>query len=138
MSVVVEETSVQVVAENALHSVRGVEGLLQFISACTAYHSATPLSVIRYSIPPTPSSSRVSTPSCTSDFSRLARTARDSLTNEPGSHRFEVIADEENPDVFYLNEVYADVDAFNAHATGPYFAAFFAEVAPMPKVRRGS
>ncbi|MEV5780539.1 putative quinol monooxygenase [Streptomyces sp. NPDC048448] len=62
------------------------------------------------------------------DFVRAARrTARDSLANEPGSHRFEVIADEEDPDVLYLNEVYADVDAFDAHATGPYFAAFFAE-----------
>ena len=62
------------------------------------------------------------------DFVQAAhRTARDSLANEPGSHRFEVIADEENPDVFYLNEVYADLDAFTAHATGPYFAAFFAE-----------
>lgn len=62
------------------------------------------------------------------DFVRLAaKTGRDSLANEPGSHRFEVIADEENPDVFYLNEVYADVDAFNAHAGGPHFGAFFAE-----------
>jgi autoinducer 2-degrading protein len=62
------------------------------------------------------------------DFVRLAaRTARDSLAHEPGSHRFEVIADEENPNVFYLNEVYADVAAFNAHASGPYFGAFFAE-----------
>ncbi|MET8284661.1 antibiotic biosynthesis monooxygenase [Streptomyces sp. NPDC005132] len=62
------------------------------------------------------------------DFVRAARrTARDSLANEPGSHRFEVIADEEDSDVLYLNEVYADVDAFDAHATGPYFAAFFAE-----------
>ncbi|MEW2492554.1 putative quinol monooxygenase [Streptomyces nodosus] len=62
------------------------------------------------------------------EFVRAARrTARDSLANEPGSHRFEVIADEENPDVFYLNEVYADIDAFDAHAGGPYFAAFFAE-----------
>src|SRR5215470_17883022 len=65
------------------------------------------------------------------DFVRAAqRTARDSLANEPGSRRFEVIADEENPDVFYLNEVYADVDAFNAHAQGPYFGAFFAEAGP--------
>ncbi|MFG2473942.1 putative quinol monooxygenase [Streptomyces fagopyri] len=73
------------------------------------------------------------------DFVRAARrTARDSLANEPGSHRFEVIADEENPDVLYLNEVYADVDAFDTHATGPYFAAFFAEPAPTPKARRGS
>ncbi|MGY4978130.1 putative quinol monooxygenase [Streptomyces sp. 900105755] len=64
------------------------------------------------------------------DFVRAARrTARDSLANEPGSHRFEVIADEEDPDVFYLNEVYADLDAFQAHAAGPYFAAFFAEAA---------
>ncbi|MFC1431831.1 putative quinol monooxygenase [Streptacidiphilus sp. N1-3] len=62
------------------------------------------------------------------DFVRAAqKTARDSLANEPGSQRFEVLADEENPDLFYLNEVYADVDAFTAHAGGPYFAAFFAE-----------
>ncbi|MFC9843817.1 putative quinol monooxygenase [Streptomyces sp. NPDC060223] len=62
------------------------------------------------------------------DFVRAAqKTARDSLANEPGSQRFEVLADEENPDVFYLNEVYTDVDAFTAHAGGPHFAAFFAE-----------
>jgi (4S)-4-hydroxy-5-phosphonooxypentane-2,3-dione isomerase len=68
------------------------------------------------------------------DFIRAARkTAHDSLANEPGSRRFEVIADEENPDVFYLNEVYADVDAFNAHASGPYFGAFFAEASAYAK-----
>ncbi|MEV6236047.1 putative quinol monooxygenase [Lentzea sp. NPDC051838] len=62
------------------------------------------------------------------DFVRVARkTAQDSLANEPGSLRFEVIADEENPDLYYLNEVYRDLDAFNAHATGPHFGAFFAE-----------
>jgi (4S)-4-hydroxy-5-phosphonooxypentane-2,3-dione isomerase len=62
------------------------------------------------------------------DFVRAARkSARESLANEPGACRFEVIADEGNPDLFYLNEVYADADAFNAHASGPYFQAFFAE-----------
>ena len=62
------------------------------------------------------------------DFVRAAqRSARDSLANEPGAKRFEVITDEENPDLLYLNEVYADVEAFNAHAAGPYFGAFFAE-----------
>ncbi|MFD4668186.1 putative quinol monooxygenase [Lentzea sp. NPDC058450] len=62
------------------------------------------------------------------DFVKVARrTAEDSLANEPGSLRFEVIADEEDADVFYLNEVYADVEAFQAHAVGPYFGAFFAE-----------
>ncbi|WP_394619362.1 putative quinol monooxygenase [Lentzea sp. JNUCC 0626] len=62
------------------------------------------------------------------DFVKVARrTAEDSLAHEPGSLRFEVIADEKNPDLFYLNEVYADVEAFQAHAGGPYFGAFFAE-----------
>jgi autoinducer 2-degrading protein len=62
------------------------------------------------------------------DFVRVARkAASDSLANEPGSLRFEVIADEEKPDVFYLNELYADADAFNVHASGPSFGAFFAE-----------
>jgi len=62
------------------------------------------------------------------DFIRAAQqTARDSIANEPGSQRFEVIADEQNPDLFYLNEVYTDGDAFAAHAGGPYFSAFFAE-----------
>jgi (4S)-4-hydroxy-5-phosphonooxypentane-2,3-dione isomerase len=62
------------------------------------------------------------------DFVRVAeKTGRDSLANEPGSDRFEVIADEESPNLFYLNEVYADIDAFNAHVNGPYFAAFFTE-----------
>jgi autoinducer 2-degrading protein len=62
------------------------------------------------------------------DFIRAAhKSARDSLANEPGSLRFEVIADAENPSVFYLNEVYANIDAFNAHAGGPYFGAFFAD-----------
>jgi len=62
------------------------------------------------------------------DFVRAARrTAHDSLADEPGSRRFEVIADHEDPDLFYLNEVYADVEAFKAHADGPHFGAFFAE-----------
>jgi autoinducer 2-degrading protein len=73
------------------------------------------------------------------DFVRAARTSgRDSLANEPGSLRFEVVADEQNPDVFYLNEAYADADAFNAHAGGPYFGAFFAEAGATPKARTGS
>jgi autoinducer 2-degrading protein len=62
------------------------------------------------------------------DFVKIAqKTGRDSLANEPGSLRFEVLSDESDPDVFYLNEAYADAEAFNAHANGPYFGAFFAE-----------
>jgi autoinducer 2-degrading protein len=72
------------------------------------------------------------------DFVRVARqTARDSLANEPGSRRFEVIVAEENPDLCYLNEVYADIGAFNAHAGGPAFAAFFAEVSTVSTYAEG-
>ncbi|MGH3165302.1 MAG: putative quinol monooxygenase [Trebonia sp.] len=61
------------------------------------------------------------------------RRGRDSLANEPGSLRFEVLGDESDPDVFYLNESYADAEAFNAHASGPYFGAFFAEAGTYAK-----
>ncbi|QRP49384.1 putative quinol monooxygenase [Amycolatopsis sp. FDAARGOS 1241] len=74
------------------------------------------------------------------DFVRVARKiAQDSLANEPGSHRFEVIADGENPDVFYLNEVYADVDAFTTHAQGRGLASARSspKPAPTPRARPG-
>ncbi|MFD3524993.1 putative quinol monooxygenase [Streptomyces sp. NPDC058653] len=63
------------------------------------------------------------------DFVRAAKkTARDSVANEPGSARFELLEDEKDSTVFYLNEVYADASALETHAGGPYFGAFFAEV----------
>ncbi len=54
--------------------------------------------------------------------------ARDSLAEEPGTKSFEVIADETSPNRFYLLEAYVDAEAFQAHAEGPYFKRFFAEV----------
>lgn len=53
---------------------------------------------------------------------------RESSANEPGTQRFEVIRDETDPDRFYLNEGYDDLDAFNAHVEGPYLAKFLAEI----------
>jgi autoinducer 2-degrading protein len=53
---------------------------------------------------------------------------RDSGANEPGTLRFELIADESDPNTFYLNEAYEDLDAFNAHADGEYFKEFFAAI----------
>ncbi|MEW9554866.1 putative quinol monooxygenase [Nonomuraea sp. NPDC050783] len=50
---------------------------------------------------------------------------RDSGRNEPGTKRFELIRDEADPGRFYLNEAYADQEAFAAHAAGPYFKQFF-------------
>jgi (4S)-4-hydroxy-5-phosphonooxypentane-2,3-dione isomerase len=50
---------------------------------------------------------------------------RDSLADEPGTQRFELIVDEEHPNRFYLNEAYDDAEAFDSHAKGPHFARFF-------------
>jgi (4S)-4-hydroxy-5-phosphonooxypentane-2,3-dione isomerase len=50
---------------------------------------------------------------------------RNSGAEEPGTQRFELIVDEQNPNRFYLNEAYDDAEAFNAHANGPHFARFF-------------
>jgi autoinducer 2-degrading protein len=50
---------------------------------------------------------------------------RESGANEPGTKRFELIKDEDDPDRFYLNEAYADKAAFDVHAAGPYFKKFF-------------
>jgi quinol monooxygenase YgiN len=60
------------------------------------------------------------------DFIAAAlKDGHDSGANEPGTIRFELIADESDPDTFYLNEAYADLDAFNVHANGEYFKEFF-------------
>ena len=50
---------------------------------------------------------------------------RNSAADEPGTRRFELIEDAENPNRFYLNEAYDDAAAFDAHAAGPHFARFF-------------
>ncbi|MFJ6517939.1 putative quinol monooxygenase [Streptomyces filamentosus] len=53
---------------------------------------------------------------------------RDSLADEPGTRRFELIADSADPGRFYLNEAYEDEAAFDAHCAGEHFARFFAAV----------
>jgi len=65
------------------------------------------------------------------DFIRVAlQTKRDALANEPGTRAFDLIADEENPNLFYLSETYDDAAVFQAHAGGPYFGTFFAAASP--------
>lgn len=56
---------------------------------------------------------------------------REAGANEPGTLRFELIQDENNPNRFYLNEGYESLEAFNAHAAGPYFKKFFDVVIPL-------
>jgi (4S)-4-hydroxy-5-phosphonooxypentane-2,3-dione isomerase len=63
------------------------------------------------------------------DFIKAAlKDGRDSGANEPGTVRFELIADETDPNKFYLNEAYEDLDAFDLHADGEHFKEFFAEI----------
>lgn len=50
---------------------------------------------------------------------------RDSVDSEPGTRRFEVIVDADDPNRFYLNEAYDDAAAFEAHKMGPYLTRFF-------------
>ncbi|MER5861933.1 putative quinol monooxygenase [Kitasatospora sp. NPDC002040] len=45
--------------------------------------------------------------------------------DEPGTLRFELITDADNPNRFYLNEAYEDEAAFDAHCKGEHFAKFF-------------
>lgn len=63
------------------------------------------------------------------DFIKAAlQDGQDSCLNEPGTRRFDLIQDESNPNRFYLSEAYEDKAAFEAHANGPYFQAYFAAV----------
>src|SRR4051812_36242746 len=47
--------------------------------------------------------------------------------NEPGTIRFDIIADGANPNRIFLYEVYADEEAFRVHGQAPSLAQFRAE-----------
>jgi (4S)-4-hydroxy-5-phosphonooxypentane-2,3-dione isomerase len=49
---------------------------------------------------------------------------RESVANEPGALRFELIKDPEHPTRFYVNEMYQDEAAFDAHRAGSYYRRF--------------
>ncbi|MBB6173839.1 autoinducer 2-degrading protein [Nocardiopsis mwathae] len=51
--------------------------------------------------------------------------AEGSLANEPGTLRFEVIRDENNPNRFYLDEVYTSREAFEEHCYNPTIEKFY-------------
>lgn len=53
--------------------------------------------------------------------------ARRAHQNEPGTIRFDVIADETDPNRLYYYEVYTDKAAFDAHAKGESIVIFRAE-----------
>ncbi|GGM57873.1 antibiotic biosynthesis monooxygenase [Longimycelium tulufanense] len=51
--------------------------------------------------------------------------ANDSLAKEPGTLRFEVLRDEDNRNRFYLDEVYTDREAFEAHCQNETIKQFY-------------
>ncbi len=57
--------------------------------------------------------------------------ARRARENEPGTIRFDVIADGKDPNRIYLYEAYVDKSAFDAHATGESIAIFREEAKEM-------
>lgn len=64
-------------------------------------------------------------------LARVRRQAGDSLTREPGCHRFDVCTDPERPGWVFLYEIYSDSAAFHSHLDSEYFKAFDAETVPM-------
>jgi autoinducer 2-degrading protein len=50
---------------------------------------------------------------------------RQALATEPGTKRYELITDADNPGRFYLYEVYESSDAFAAHLAGDPAKRFF-------------
>jgi autoinducer 2-degrading protein len=49
---------------------------------------------------------------------------KESLNNEPGTLRFDVIEDSSNPNVFFLYEIYNDETAFSEHTKGEPYQKF--------------
>lgn len=47
--------------------------------------------------------------------------ARDSVANEPGCLTFDVIQSQDEPDTFYLYEIYTSPDALQTHKQTPHY-----------------
>jgi quinol monooxygenase YgiN len=54
----------------------------------------------------------------------ITANAEASVRDEPGCHRFDVSAVEEDENRFVLYELYDDAEAFEAHKKAPHFAAW--------------
>ena len=59
----------------------------------------------------------------------LCRQAENSVTREPGCHRFDVSVDRAAPNTFFLYEVYTDEAAFKDHQASAHYADFSATIA---------
>ncbi len=79
-------------------------------------------------------------PEHVSDFLEIVRyDAEHSERDEPGCLRFDVIRDRDDPNRFYLYEVYRDEAAFEGHRQTPHFKEYFEKSQPwlaVPAERR--
>ncbi len=65
----------------------------------------------------------------------LQTQARNSLENEDGCRQFDVCTDPENPDRFFLYEVYDDQAAVDEHRQTPYYIKFRERIESVVKSR---
>lgn len=61
----------------------------------------------------------------------ISRNAASALRDEPGCLRFDVVGDPDDPDSFWVYEVFADSDALAAHRRSPHFLAWQEEKAAL-------
>ncbi len=57
--------------------------------------------------------------------------AAQSLRDEPGCQRFDVLTDADRPGEVFLYELYDHLEAFQMHLGSPHFKAFETAAAPM-------
>jgi quinol monooxygenase YgiN len=61
--------------------------------------------------------------------------ARNSLKDEPGCRRFDVLFDPQEPARIQLYEIYVDMAAFDFHVTTPHYKVFAAAAEDLIKTR---
>lgn len=67
-------------------------------------------------------------PGKTDDLSALLDGMLDPSRAEPGNLRYDLWRDREDPTVFALDELYADMDAVTAHRATPHFQRYLAVI----------
>lgn len=67
-------------------------------------------------------------PGRTDDLLALLAGMLDPSRAEPGNLRYDLWRDREDPDVFALDELYADMDAVTAHRATPHFQRYLAVI----------
>ena len=65
----------------------------------------------------------------------LQTQARNALEKEPGCCHFDVCSDPDDPQKFFLYELYDDTAAIEAHGQYDHYAAFRARIDPLLKSR---